>query len=240
VERAWNAQNPWVNKDPEPSGPSLLLADDNEVNQVVTVEMLRRRGYQVDVVENGLEAVEAAERKAYAAVLMDVQMPVMDGYAAASELRSRENRGRHVPIIALTAHSAAGERERCLAAGMDEFLTKPVRPEDLTAALERLVDEPSAVDRAALARLHDAVGNEQLVAQIVELFLTQAEGHVATIAKADDEATVTRTAHALKGSAATVGAVAVAQIAAELERTGDAGLADRLADALARTRAELG
>jgi two-component system sensor histidine kinase/response regulator len=228
-----------VHRDPEPSRPRLLLVEDNEVNQVVTMAMLRRRGYQVDVVQNGREAVEAAGRKPYAAVLMDVQMPVMDGYAAAIELRSREDGGRHIPIIALTAHAVAGERERCLAAGMDEFLTKPVRPEELAAALERLVDEPSAVDRAALERLHDAVGNKELVAEIVELFLAQADGHVVTIAHADDEATVSRTGHALKGSAATIGAVAVAEIAAELERTGDAGLADQLQDALARTRTEL-
>jgi two-component system, sensor histidine kinase and response regulator len=227
-----------MDRDPE-HGPLLLLAEDNEVNQVVTVATLRRRGYQVDVVANGREAVAAAGRKPYAAVLMDVQMPVMDGYAAASELRSRENGARRVPIIALTAHAVAGERERCLAAGMDAFLTKPVRPDELAAALERLVDEPSVVDRGALERLRDAVDDDQLVARIVELFLAQADGHVAAIAQADDEATVRRSAHALKGSAATVGAVAVADIAAELERTGDAGQALRLEEALARTRAEL-
>jgi CheY-like chemotaxis protein len=236
VERTGNAQNLCV--EPVNIGPSVLVVEDNEVNQVVAVAVLRRRGYAVDVVENGREALSAVERKSYAAVLMDCQMPVMDGYTATAELRSRENGGPHVPVIALTAHSAEGERERCLAAGMDDFLAKPVRPEALVAALDRAIGGNDVVDHDVLRRLGDALDTTTL-ARIVDVFLDSGAAYVAAICASQDDATVRRTAHALKGSAATVGATAVAEIADELERTGDRALDDRLAQAFARTRAEL-
>jgi two-component system, sensor histidine kinase and response regulator len=228
-----------VARDAEFAGPAVLLVEDNEVNQIVALAVLRRRGYSVDVVENGREALVAVERKAYAAVLMDCQMPVMDGYAATAELRSRENGGEHVPIIALTAHVAAGERERCLAAGMDDFLTKPVRPDALVAALDRAIGGSGVVDHDVLRRLGDALDPATL-ARVVEVFLDQAAGYVATICATQDDTTLRRTARALKGSAATVGAAAVAEVADELERTGDRSLSDRLAEAFARTRVQLG
>jgi CheY-like chemotaxis protein/HPt (histidine-containing phosphotransfer) domain-containing protein len=219
-------------------GPAVLLVEDNEINQIVAVAVLRRRGYAVDVVENGREALDAVERKRYAAVLMDCQMPVMDGYAATAELRSRENGGTRVPVIALTAHAADGERERCLAAGMDDFLTKPVRPEALVAALDRAIGGHGVLDHDVLERLGAALDPATLD-RVVEVFLDQAAAFVATICATQDDATLRRTAHALKGSAATVGATAVAEIADELERTGDRALDDRLAEAFARTRAQL-
>ena len=150
--------------------PSVLLVEDNEVNQLVAVAMLEKQGYDVDVVGDGHAAIDACADKPYDAVLMDCQMPVMDGYAATAELRRRENGGRRTPIIALTAHAFDGERERCLAAGMDDFVAKPVRAGALAAALERHIDPP-ALDTS---RLYDAVGSHELVAEIVELFLAQA------------------------------------------------------------------
>jgi CheY-like chemotaxis protein len=216
---------------------SVLLVEDNEVNQVVAVAMLEQQGYAVDVVGDGRAALDAVAGKPYDAVLMDCQLPVMDGYAAAAELRRRENGTDHLPIIALTAHTFGGERDRCLAAGMDDFVAKPVRADALAAALERHI-EPPPLDTA---RLLDAVGSEELVAQIVELFLKQAAAHVETIGRAiaaNDADAVVRTAHTLKGSAATVGAAGVARAAAELER-GDLDAADRLAAAVARTRERL-
>jgi CheY-like chemotaxis protein len=220
------------------AGPCVLLVEDNEVNQIVAVAMLRRRGYAVDVVGNGREALTAVERKPYDAVLMDCQMPVMDGYAATAALRSRENGGRRVPVIALTAHSAPGERDRCLAAGMDDFLTKPVRPEALMAALDRAMGADGVVDHDVLERLGDAL-DEATLARIVEVFLDQGAAYVATIAATDDEAVRRRTAHALKSSAATVGASAVESIADAIERTGDRPRVAQLAEAFDRTRAEL-
>jgi CheY-like chemotaxis protein len=195
----------------------------------------------------GLEALDAVGRKAYAAVLMDCQMPVMDGYAATAELRRRENGGRHLPVIALTAHAFDGERERCAAAGMDDFLAKPVRAEELAATLERYTGR--VVDAAAVQRLAEAVGGQETLRRILDVFVSQAGAHVETIAHAvavDDAAAVARIAHTLKGGAAAVGAVAVATIAGELERIGEGGdlagaseQAARLGEAFERTRAEL-
>jgi two-component system sensor histidine kinase/response regulator len=211
---------------------TVLLVEDNEVNQLVAVAMLERHGYDVDVVGNGRAALDAVADRPYDAVLMDCQMPVMDGYTATAELRRRENGGDHLPIIALTAHALEGERERCLAAGMDDFVAKPVRADALAAALKRHI-EPPPLDTA---RLREAVGSDELVAQIVDLFLAQAATHVETIVRAiaaNDTDTITRTAHTLKGSAATVGATGVARAAAALER-GDLTAARRVATAVER------
>jgi CheY-like chemotaxis protein len=187
-----------VNGDSDPDGRrTVLLVEDNEINQAVAVAILRRRGYRVDVAENGREALEAVERQRYAAVLMDCQMPVMD-----------------------------------------DFLTKPVRPEDLVDALARVIGEEPVVDRSVLARLGEAL-DEHTVAQIADAFLAQAADQLATIAQSEDEAAVKRAAHILRTGAATVGAVAVEGIAGEIERTGDRTLSRRLAEAFARTRNEL-
>jgi CheY-like chemotaxis protein len=231
----------------EPPGPPVLLVEDNEVNQAVAAAMLRGRGYQVDIVGNGLEALEAVDRKAYAAVLMDCQMPVMDGYAATAELRRRENGHGHLPVIALTAHALDGERERCAAAGMDGFLAKPVHADELAAELERFTGR--VIDTAAIERLREAVGGDAMVTRILELFVSQASAHVETIAHAltvGDAPAVARIAHTLHGGAAAVGAVAVAAIASRLERLGESGdlsggpdEAARLSEAFERTRAEL-
>jgi two-component system, sensor histidine kinase and response regulator len=116
--------------------PAVLVAEDNPANQKVATAMLARIGYRADVVATGAEAVEAVDRIDYGAVLMDVQMPEMDGYQATAEIRRR---GRNVPIIAVTAGAMAGERERCLAAGMDDYLTKPVAVEEVAEVLDRWV-----------------------------------------------------------------------------------------------------
>ena len=117
----------------------VLVAEDNEVNQIVAEGILKALGYDCDVAADGVETLEALERTAYAAVLMDCQMPVMDGYDATRELRRREaEQGLpRLPVIAMTASVTEGERERCEAAGMDDFVPKPITPSDLGSALER-------------------------------------------------------------------------------------------------------
>jgi PAS domain S-box-containing protein len=121
-----------------PASPRVLVAEDNPVNQKVAARILEKAGCRVDVVANGLEAIAAHERAAYALIIMDCQMPTMDGYEATRQIRAREREtGKHVAIVAMTAHALAGDRERCLGAGMDDYLSKPVEPERLAAVLVR-------------------------------------------------------------------------------------------------------
>src|SRR5439155_626091 len=117
----------------------ILLAEDNLVNQQVAVAMLLRRGHTVDTVSNGREAVAAVQRRAYDVVLMDIQMPEMDGFEATAAIRSLPHR-KDLPIVALTAHALSGERENCLARGMTGYLAKPFKAHELFAVLEGSVD----------------------------------------------------------------------------------------------------
>jgi signal transduction histidine kinase/AmiR/NasT family two-component response regulator/streptogramin lyase len=120
---------------------SVLLAEDNVVNQRLAATLLRKRGHKVEVAANGIEALAAFERQPFDAVLMDVQMPEMGGFEATAEIRARESlKGTHIPIVALTAHAMSGDRERCLAAGMDGYVSKPINPPELFAAIESLTN----------------------------------------------------------------------------------------------------
>jgi two-component system, sensor histidine kinase and response regulator len=116
----------------------ILVVEDNAINQMVALGMLKHLGYRADGVGNGVEALEALSRIPYAAVLMDCQMPEMDGFAACRAIRADEaGTGRHVPIVALTANATQGDREQCLAAGMDDYLAKPITAATLRAVLTR-------------------------------------------------------------------------------------------------------
>lgn len=115
----------------------ILVAEDNVVNQKIVLKLLGKLGHSADAVANGLEAVQASQRMAYDVILMDCQMPDMDGYQATAEIRKLESKEGHIPIIALTANAMAGDREKCLDAGMDDFLTKPIQPKLLTETLNK-------------------------------------------------------------------------------------------------------
>jgi CheY-like chemotaxis protein len=120
-------------------GPRVLLAEDNAVNRTLAVRLLEKRGCSVELAGNGLEAVAAFERQSFDLVLMDVQMPEMDGFEATAAIRERERTtGTHTPIVAMTAHVMKGDREQCLAAGMDGYIPKPVRPQELFEVLNSL------------------------------------------------------------------------------------------------------
>jgi CheY-like chemotaxis protein len=124
-------------------GPvTVLEAEDNPVNQQVARRLLARLGCAVDVVATGREALEASAEREYAAILMDCQMPELDGYEATARIRAREGTGRHIPIIALTASAMPEDRERCLAAGMTGYISKPVRLDELKKVLDRWLLRP--------------------------------------------------------------------------------------------------
>ena len=143
LRRASNAMAAYLKKQRydvrEPSAAlRVLVAEDNAVNQRLITRLLEKRGHQAKVAGNGREAVDALTKDVFDLVLMDVQMPEMDGLAATATIRERELvSGWHQPVIALTAHAMKGDQERCLAAGMDGYLTKPIRPEELDAILEK-------------------------------------------------------------------------------------------------------
>ncbi len=140
------------------AGPSLrtdtgslriLVAEDNPVNATVAVKMLEKRGYHAELARDGRQALEMLGAKSYDAVLMDCQMPELDGYEAAAEIRRMENGRTRTPVIAMTAHSMTGDREKCLAAGMDDYLSKPIRSEVLEEMLSRWAPREAPVAAGA-------------------------------------------------------------------------------------------
>jgi CheY-like chemotaxis protein/HPt (histidine-containing phosphotransfer) domain-containing protein len=224
----------------------ILLAEDNIVNQRVAVGLLTKRGHTVTVADNGREAVEAVARDTFDIILMDVQMPVMSGFEATAAIRAAESEtGRHIRIIAMTAHAMSGDRDRCLAAGMDGYLAKPIEPGMLFAAVEQPLPtaaapstgaarELPAVDRTKL--LERLGGDEDLMADVVKMFLVDCPARLKAIKAAldaDDAGGVQREAHALKGAAANLSASKLFETARVVEQL---GAEKRLEAARAATR----
>jgi signal transduction histidine kinase/CheY-like chemotaxis protein/HPt (histidine-containing phosphotransfer) domain-containing protein len=207
----------------------VLLAEDNAVNQRLAASLLERRGHKVSIATNGREALAAIERQAFDVVLMDVQMPEMGGFEATAAIRALERgNGSRLPIIAMTAHAMKGDRERCLAAGMDEYLTKPLDPRQLCLLAEEMaagraagipIDAP-AVPVQVLARVG---GDRELLAEISRLFVDDAPRHLDRIRHAldaRDGESLRRAAHGLKGAAANFDAEGVVNAARTLEEIG--------------------
>jgi CheY-like chemotaxis protein len=194
------------------------VAEDNPVNQMVVVQLLRKRGYSVDVAANGLEAVEAVTHRSYAAVLMDCQMPEMDGYEAAAAIREGEGAGveRRLPIIAITANVMPGEREKCMVAGMDDYMSKPINPDELDLVLTRWIPQTDhlqtgylqtnnlvsenvgqvviptwadAVDYAVLDKLRELQeeGQPDVLTDLITLFISDARSRLAALGTAVTE-----------------------------------------------------
>jgi two-component system sensor histidine kinase/response regulator len=219
----------------------ILLAEDNPVNQRVALHILQKGEHSVLAVGNGREAVDALAREQFDVVLMDVQMPEMDGFEATNMIRTKEQiTGRHVPIIAMTAHAMQGDRERCLEAGMDEYVAKPVRAAELLRVIQKFAPQSvsAPVPHApAMATAEPAVfarqtaldrfnGEEQLLEEVVELFVSDAPNRLAdvrTSLEQGDPKRLQNAAHSLKGSAGYVGAERVAAQAMKLEELGRRG-----------------
>jgi PAS domain S-box-containing protein len=211
-----------LTEDKARSRPRLLVVEDNDVNQAVAVGMLAKLGYRADVAVNGIEAVDAVARFSYGAVLMDCQMPELDGYGATAAIREREQGTAHVPIIAMTAGATAGEREKCLAAGMDDYVSKPVAIDQLGQTLERWMAVGEAFDPDVVASLRSLTsdGQPDAFVSLTTLFASSGaalvEGLRQGLARDDAEA-VGRGAHELKGGAANLGAVRLADACRQLE-----------------------
>ena len=241
----------------------VLVAEDNEVNQQVIIAFLESLDCRVDAVANGQEAVDQLERSSsYDLVFMDCQMPTMDGFAATRAIRAREAEAaqaeggapvRRLPIVALTAHALSSDREDCLAAGMDDYLTKPFTKADLAGAIDRAKQQdwaagqapaeserpdppPSAhpvpgasVDPAPLRRLAATFkgdGSTKVVASVVNTFLASSQKLLSAIrdsVEADDPKALVSAAHTLKSSSAQVGAQGLSNLCKQLEALGRGG-----------------
>jgi PAS domain S-box-containing protein len=232
--------------------PRILVVEDTVVNQKVAVAMLENLGYQAEVVGNGLEAVEACSRTPYDAVFMDCQMPEMDGFKAAAWIRQREGSERRIPIIALTASVGQGDRERCLAAGMDDYLGKPVRLQALDSTLRkwipRMGDRPlralggaSTLPAEHPLRLLEQQGRGELVLEILDLFLQTSPQRLEQMREArlkGDTPGLLALAHSLKGAAVQLGAWGMAELCQQIQTLGRAGSMAETGDLLYRLEAE--
>lgn len=239
--------------DPEFAGRhslSILVAEDNPTNQRLVVRLLERLGYRPTVVGDGAEAVRAVSEGAFDLVLMDVQMPGVDGLEATRQIRA--GGGAQPWIVAVTANTTAEDRIACEQAGMNAYLSKPIRPDELTSALEIVAGTaPSApasvrgtadvIDRYALQRLTELTGDQAFVRSLLAEFRAEAAALVGQVRAAVDDrpADARRPAHSLKSSAANVGAMALSAAAAEVEAAAADGGADRLGPLVAALEAEL-
>jgi CheY-like chemotaxis protein/HPt (histidine-containing phosphotransfer) domain-containing protein len=237
-----------------PTGePEILVVDDNPVNVEVAVHMSETLGYRTDIATTGAEAVQALLRRSYRLVLMDLQMPVMDGYDATREIRTIErNTGAHTPIVAMTAHAAETDRRRALGGGFDDYLAKPVRLEALGAMFTKWLgprasatarrtpspgetpNAPDVIDAEAFLALRRAGRDELAMAsKVVRLFLDDLPLSVRAVLdahEADDLATMKSVAHRMKASAGIVGALRLQKTCHDLELTAQ----DLTADARAQ------
>jgi CheY-like chemotaxis protein/HPt (histidine-containing phosphotransfer) domain-containing protein len=229
---------------------AILVVEDNPINQEVMTESLEQLGYRAHVVGHGQAALEALEEKSYPVIFMDCQMPVMDGYAASREIRRREAGAHHVPIIAVNAHALGGEREKVLAAGMDDYVVKPISQATLLEALQRWwpggaeipesgeslspgphsdpgedrdVESPGLADRAA-PRPQPKADPTTRSARVLKVFLKSVPGQIEAIEVAvasGDPVQLKQAAHLLKGGCLAVGVASMASLCAQLESNPD-------------------
>ena len=222
-------------------GYRILIADDNIVNQQVAMHILEKLGCHADIANNGQEAVDMHAQRNYDLILMDCQMPVMDGYQASRTIRAQET-GVRTPIIAVTAFTMQGERDQCLAAGMDDFLAKPIRLGTLREALGRWL-HASTLDTSDV---HDEFASMQKMfgadfAELTALYLTDSPKRIASLAEAASEKNASRIAsfaHSLSGSCASIGATGLASLCKELELQSKAEQLDSVEDMLVEIKTE--
>ncbi|HEV2298637.1 MAG TPA: response regulator [Candidatus Acidoferrales bacterium] len=235
------------------SGLRILLAEDNAVNRQLATRLLEKRGYSVTAVNDGRQAVEAVERGNFHVVLMDVQMPEMDGLEATRMIRKKEeSTGTHLPVIAVTAHVMKGDREKCLEAGTDDYVSKPIQPEELYAAIERLQSSPKGSEVSSMKivtassaavldpeeLLEHVQGDRELLTEIIRIFRTEIVSLLQALREAvekGDASAISRVSHTLKGSVGNFGSGPAYQIAKKMDefaRTGETAAPGALLPAL--------
>ena len=220
-----------ITNPPVPVGGRLLIVEDNLVNQKVALRMLQKLGYRVTTTSNGVQALQGLERDSFDAVLMDCQMPEMDGFEATREIRRREGARRHTIIIAMTAGAMTGDREKCLEAGMDDYVTKPVRADELQRILQRYLKCEESPEKSqqrredelefslALKNLEEEVGISVL-RELIDDFITEGGALLETLRHQLNEKNTlqaARTLHTLRGCSTTLGARRLAEICGQLE-----------------------
>jgi PAS domain S-box-containing protein len=243
---AQSAVNPYL----QGHGERILIAEDNLTNREVILAQLQKLGYQAAVAANGVEAVDAVERESFDLVLMDCQMPLMDGYEATRRIRG--SNPAHIPIVALTASAMSPARERCLSEGMDDYLAKPVDLPHLAAVLAKWLpsragnliplpqtsgDKPAASIFNADPLLRRLMGERELACAVLHVFIDDAPSQLKQLCARLDESDIPGTrlrAHTLKGAAATVGAETLRDIALDLEVEASEGRLERCPDLLVR------
>ena len=236
------------------SGLRILLAEDNSMNQKVALRLLERLGYRADVAMNGLEAIAALEAKPYDVVLMDVQMPELDGLDATRRICAEWPEETRPHIIAMTANALPEDREACFAAGMNDYVAKPIRAEELAAALKRAKPlaagdasseervESVSLDDDALQNLRD-LGGEEFLREVIDAFLADAPELIAALRGSLDVASaeeLRRAAHTLKSNGATLGAEGFAELCRTLEQRAKAGELDGAGELVGRIEQEYG
>ncbi|MEX2588050.1 MAG: response regulator [Actinomycetota bacterium] len=243
----------------------LLIVEDHPVNQEVARGIVAKLGYRCDLAANGREALGALSQRSYDAVIMDCHMPEMDGFQATAEIRRRERDSEHIPIIAMTAGALVEDREKCLAAGMDDYLAKPVKELEMEAVLRRSLPNGSGAAKSesppsgatpagngsvdasqleALQQLAEISGDPAFLTNLISEYFADAAAQLRAMRQAadrNDQSSITRAAHRIKGASATVGAAAMATASANIERSAARGetpareVLDKMEEELQRT-----
>jgi CheY-like chemotaxis protein len=234
-----------------------MVADDNHINQKVITSLLNKMGHRADVVGSGKEALEAFKLVPYDMLLMDVQMPEIDGFEVCRQIRELEaKKGRHTPIIAVTAHARKEDREKCLAAGMDDYVPKPIKPRDLKAAIARrmagakMIPTINASDesptRGDVFNFSEALslvgGNRELLCEVARIFLDQYPKVLEEIRQAmarSDYQLLGETAHTLASSVGQLAGQRAFAAAKRLEQLSGEGDRSQVTEALAELEKEL-
>jgi CheY-like chemotaxis protein len=211
----------------------ILLAEDNKVNQKVALNQLKNLGYAADIANNGQEVLEQLDKQNYDLVLMDCQMPILDGYEATEEIRRLEGKNKHTIIIALTASAMTEDLDKCIASGMDDFLSKPLRKEALLEKLNHWSNQaakqlvsPSIPELIEIPIDIDLLnefsqGDYEFVKQLLQNFVRSVQENIVILQSAiatNDILTILHLAHQIKGSSGNIGANQISQLAIQLEQ----------------------